>query len=238
VIWDVGVMWRPSNRTTVSGYYGHRYGSDTYGANLSYQPNNQWAVNASVYDTVSGFGNLLNDNLAALPTSFRASRNPLSGDIGGCAFGQSGGFCFNDALQSSASASFRTRGVSAALSSTLGGWQTGVALGYDRRKYLTSALGARADLADLVDQNYYGAIYLGKDIDGRSRFDTNAYASYFDPGFTGANDVLGIGINAAYYRQIIRGLSATAAVGLDSTKQKDFDSELTGSALLGLRYSF
>ncbi len=238
VIWDVGVMWRPSSRTTLSGYYGHRYGSDTYGANLSYQPNNQWAVNASVYDMVSGFGNLLNDNLAALPTSFRASRNPLSGDIGGCAFGQSGGFCFNDALQSSASASFRTRGASAALSSTLGGWETGVAVGYDRRSYLTSALGARADLAGLVDQNYYAAIYLGKDIDGRSRFDTNAYASYFDPGFAGANDVLGVGINAAYYRQIIRGLSATAAVGLDSTRQQDFDTELTGSALLGLRYSF
>jgi hypothetical protein len=238
VIWDVGVMWRPSSRTTLSGYYGHRYGSDTYGANLSYQPNNLWAVNASVYDTVSGFGNMLNDNLAALPTSFRASRNPLSGDIGGCAFGQSGGFCFNDALQSTASASFRTRGVSAALSSTVGGWETGIAAGYDRRKYLTSALGARADLAGLVDQNYFAAIYLGKDMDGRSRFDTNAYASYYDPGFTGAGDVLGVGINAAYYRQIVRGLSATAAVGLDSSRQEDFDTDLTGSALLGLRYSF
>ncbi len=238
VIWDVGVLWRPSSRTTLSGYYGHRYGSDTFGGNLSYQPNNQWAVNVSVYDTVAGFGNLLNDNLAALPTSFRASRNPLSGDIGGCAFGQSGGFCFNDALQSTASASFRTRGVSAALSSTVGGWDTGIAVGYDRRKYLTSALGARADLAGLVDQNYYGAIYLGADIDRNSRFDTNAYATYFDPGFTGASDVIGIGINAAYYRQIVRGLSATAAVGLDSSRQEDFDTQLTGSALLGLRYSF
>ena len=238
VIWDVGVLWRPSSRTSINAYYGHRYGSDTYGGNLTYQPNNLWAVNVAVYDNVSGLGNLLNDNLAALPTSFRATRNPLSGDIGGCAFGQSGGFCFNDALQSAASASFRTRGVSAALSSTVGGWETGVAVGYDRRRFLVSDLGARADLAGVIDQNYYGAIYLGKDLDRRSRFDTNAYASYFDPGFTGAGDVLGIGINAAYYRQIVRGLSASAAVGLDSSRQEDFDTQLTGSALLGLRYSF
>jgi hypothetical protein len=238
LIWDAGVMWRPSNRTSISGYYGQRYGSDTFGANLSYQPNNQWAVNVSVYDQVSAFGNLLNDNLAALPTSFRNARNPLSGDIGSCAFGQSGGFCFNDALQTANSASFRVRGVNAALSSTVGGWDTGIAVGYDRRKYLTSDLGARADLAGLVDQNYFATFYLGKDIDQKSRFDTNVYASYFDPGFVGANDVLGVGANAAYYRQIIRGLSATAAFGLDSYRQKDFESELTGSALLGLRYSF
>ncbi len=238
LIWDAGVMWRPSNRTSVSGYYGQRYGGDTFGANLSYQPNNQWAVNVSVYDQVTAFGNLLNDNIAALPTSFRNARNPLSGDIGSCSFGQSGGFCFNEALQSANSASFRVRGVNAALSSTAGGWDTGIAIGYDRRKYLTSAVGARADLAGLVDQNYFAAAYLGRDIDNRSRFDTSVYANYFDPGFAGATDVLGVGANAAYYRQIIRGLSATAAVGLDSSRQENFDSELTGSALLGLRYSF
>jgi len=51
-------------------------------------------------------------------------------------------------------------------------------------------------------------------------------------------DVLGLGVNAAYYRQIFRGLSASAALGLDSFRQEDFDSELTGSALVGLRYSF
>ena len=238
LIWDVGVMWSPSSRTSISGYYGQRYGSDTFGANLSYQPSNNFAVNVAVYDQVTGFGNLLNDNLAALPTSFRAARNPLSGDIGGCAFGQSGGFCFNDALQSANSASFRSRGVSAAVSSTLGGWDTGVGVGYDRRKFLTSDFGARADLAGLVDQNYYAAAYLGRNIGANSRFDTSVYASYFDPGFAGATNVISVGANAAYYRQIIRGLSATAAVGLDSFRQEDFDSELTASALVGLRYSF
>jgi hypothetical protein len=238
LIWDAGVMWRPSSRTSVSGYYGQRYGSDTFGANLSYQPNNRWAVNLSVYDQVTGFGSLLNNNLANLPTNFRAARNPLSGDISSCAFSQAGGFCFNDALQTASSASFRSRGGSAAFSSQVAGWDTGIAIGYDRRKFLVSALGARADLAGLVDQNYYVLAYLGTNIDNKSRFDASFYGNYFDPGFIGADNVLGLGANAAVYRQIIRGLSASAAIGIDSSRQENFDSQLTGSALLGLRYSF
>ncbi len=238
IIWDAGVMWRPSSRTTFNAYYGQRYGTDTFGGNFNYSAGNDWAANISVYDSVTGFGNQLNDNLAAMPTSFRAARNPLSGDIGSCAFGQSGGFCLNNALQSTSSASFRTRGITAALASTVGGWDVGVAAGYDRRKFLTSALGARADLSSIVDQNYFAVASLGKDLDARSRVDTNVYASYFDPGFAGADGVLGVGFNAGYYRQIVRGLSASAAVGLDSYRQENFDSSTIGSALLGLRYSF
>ena len=238
LIWDVGVMWRPSRRTSLSATYGERYGSETYTGNFSYQPSDDFAVNVSAYDTVSGFGNFLNDNLAALPTQFRANRNPLSGDIGGCAFGQAGGSCFNDALQTATNAAFRSRGVSASVSGKLANWDTGIAVGYDRRKFLTSRIGAQAALDDVVDQNYYAVAYMGTDIDRQSRFDTNAYFTYTDPGITGATNVLSAGINAAYYRQIFRGLSASAAVGLDSFRQEDFDSELTGSALLGLRYSF
>ncbi len=238
IIWDAGVLWRPSNRTSVTASYGRRYGTDTYSGSLSYQPNNQWAANVSVYDSVSGFGNLLNDSLSNLPTQFNAARNPLSGDIGGCAFGQSGAFCFNDALQTASSAAFRSRGVNASITSSVGGWETGFAAGYNRRKFLASNIGAQADISGLVDENYFAVAHLGREIDRQSRFDTNVYANYFDPGFLNAPDVLALGVNAAYYRQIIRGLSATAAVGLDSYKQEDFNRELTGSALLGLRYSF
>jgi hypothetical protein len=141
-------------------------------------------------------------------------------------------------LQTATNAAFRSRGISASVSGKLANWDTGIAVGYDRRKFLTSRIGVQAVLDDVVDQNYYAVAYLGTDIDRQSRFDTNAYFTYTDPGITGATNVLSAGINAAYYRQIFRGLSASAAVGLDSFRQEDFDSELTGSALLGLRYSF
>jgi hypothetical protein len=238
LIWDVGVSWRPSPRTSFEARYGRRYGSDSYISSLSYQPGRDWAVNVSVYDTVSGFGSSLNDSLASLPTQFRSARNPLSGDISGCAFGQTGGFCLDNALQNASSAAFRQRGVSAAFSGTNGGWDSGVAVGYNQRKFIASQIGAQAQIDGLKNDNYYAVAYLGTNIDRRTRFESNVYASYFDPGAAGAPDALSTGANAALYRQIIRGLSASAAVGLDSYKQEDFDGELTASALLGLRYSF
>lgn len=238
LIWDAGVLWRPSPRTSVEARYGRRYGTDTYIGSLSYQPGRDWAVNVSVYDTVSGFGGMLNDNLASLPTQFRSSRNPLSGDIGGCAFGQTGGFCFNDALQNASSAAFRQRGVTASFSGTNGGWDSGFAVGYNQRKFIASQLGAQAQIDGVKDDSYFAVAYLGTALDRLTRFESNVYVSYFDPGFAGVGDTLSTGANAALYRQIIRGLSASAAVGLDSYKQEDFDSALTASALLGLRYSF
>jgi hypothetical protein len=159
----------------------------------------------------------------------------LSGDISGCAFGQTGGFCLDSALQNASSAAFRQRGVSAAFSGTNGGWDSGIAVGYNQRKFIASQLGAQAQIDGLKNDNYYAVAYLGTNIDRRTRFESNVYANYFDPG---APDTLSIGANAALYRQIIRGLSASAAVGLDSYEQEDFDGELTASALLGLRYSF
>lgn len=238
LIWDAGVMWQPSSRTSFVARYGNRYGSDTFSGSFSYQPSRNTAINISAYDTLTGFGNLLNDNLSNLPTQFRNARNPLSGDIGSCSFATSGGFCFNDALQTASSAAFRARGVTAAISTKLDGWDAGAALGYSRRKFIVSSIGAQAVLNNVADQNYFGAASLGRDLGGSSRIETNVYASYFDPGLANASDVLSVGTNAAYYRQIFRGLSASAAVGLDSYRQKDFDSELTASALLGLRYSF
>ena len=124
------------------------------------------------------------------------------------------------------------------MSSSQGGWDTGIAAGYNRRKFLVSSTGAQADLAGLAHQNYFVVAYLGRDLERRTRFESNVYANLFNPGLAGAGDVLSTGVNAAFYRQIIRGLSATAAVGIDAYKQEDFNSELTGSALLGLRYTF
>lgn len=238
LIWDAGVLWRPSPRTSLEARYGRRYGTDTYLGSLSYQPGRDWAVNVSVYDQVTGFGGLINDSLASLPTQFRSSRNPLSGDIGGCAFGQTGGFCLNDSLQNASSVAFRQRGVTASFSGSNGGWDSGFAVGYNQRRFIASQLGAQAQVDGVKDENYFAVAALGTDIDRRTRFESNVYVNYFDPGFAGASDVLQAGANAALYRQIIRGLSASAAVGLDSYNQEDFDSELTASALLGLRYSF
>lgn len=238
LIWDAGVLWRPSRRTSLEVRYGHRYGSDTYYGSFNYAPSERMGINVSVYDTISGFGGSLNRTLAGLPTQFNATRNQLSGDLGNCAFGTTGSACFGNALGSLRPVAFRSRGVSASMVTSAGGWDTGIAAGYNRQKYLSSALGALPELEGLVDQNYYIAGYLGRDLDRRSRFETNVYGNLLDPGFALAPDIYSIGANAAYYRQIWRGLSAGAAVGIDSVKPEDADGDVSASALLGLRYSF
>jgi hypothetical protein len=238
IIWDAGVLWRPSRRTSLEVRYGHRYGTDTYYGSFNYAPNDRTGVNISVYDSVSGFGGALNDAIDALPTQFRSNRNPLTGDINSCAFSSAGGFCLNNALRTASSATFRSRGVTASVSETAGQWSSGLAVGYDRRKFLASALGGQGQISGLIDENYYFSGYLGRELDRRSSISTNVYAQYNDPGQAGAPDTYGFGANAAYYRNIWRGLQASAAVGIDTYKVEDFDQDVTASALLGLRYSF
>ncbi|NRD90758.1 hypothetical protein C8024_16865 [Sphingopyxis sp. BSNA05] len=191
IYWDAGVLWRPSRRTSLEARVGQRYGSETYYGNFAYQPNQNTALNISVYDTVSGFGNLLNDNLANLGTGFSTTRNPLSGELNGCAFGQTSSLCFNDVLQSAASSSFRARGVNGQLTYSHGGWNTGLGVGYARRRFFASQLGSVSAVDGLVDQNYYANLTIGRELDAYSSFDANVYANLLDSGFANAPNVLG-----------------------------------------------
>ena len=238
LIWDAGVLWRPSRRTALELRYGHRYGSDTYTGSFSYVPNDRTGVNISVYDSVQGFGGSINNALADLPTAFNANRNAITGDLNSCVFSSTGGSCLNNALRTASSATFRSRGVQASVSQNAGPWSSGLAVGYDRRKFLASALGGQGQIAGLIDENYYLSGFLGRELDRRSSFGTNVYANFNDPGQVGAPDSYGYGVNASYNRNIWRGLQGTAAVGIDSYTVQDFEKDVTASALLGLRYSF
>jgi hypothetical protein len=238
LIWDAGVSWRPSRRTALEARYGHRYGTDTYIGSFSYTPNERMGVNVAVYDSVSGFGGSVTSALADLPTAFNAGRNAITGDLNSCVFGARGGSCLNNALRTARSATFRSRGVQASVAESNGAWSSGLAVGYDRRKFLANALGGQGEISGLIDENYYLSGYVGRELDRRSSVTANVYGTFNDPGQLGAPDSYGYGANASYYRNIWRGLSATAAVGIDTFKVEDFDQDVTASALLGLRYSF
>lgn len=98
LIWDVGVMWRPSRRTALTANVGRRYGSTSYTGLFSYAPSTRMSVHLAVYDNVAGFGGQLNRSLANLPTDFTAIRNPLSGEISGCVSSLEAGGCLTGAL--------------------------------------------------------------------------------------------------------------------------------------------
>lgn len=238
LIWDAGLMWRPSRRTAFEAHFGRRYGSTSYYGSFAYAPNSRQSLNISVYDAISGFGGQLNSALAGLPTDFEAARNPLSGDIGGCLVSLEKGNCLTGALGSVRSATFRARGIMGSYGVSLGRINVGVGAGYDRRKFIAAPRTILAAANGVTDENIWLASYLNAKLDGRSSIATNLWASWFQSGFGPNADGSAIGATAAYNRSISDHLSATAALGIDGVSRKAQPSVWDASALVGVRYSF
>ena len=238
LIWDAGVMWQPSRRTSLTARVGRRYGDTIYTGSFAYRADHATTVQLGVYDGLSSLGRGLSGGLAALPTQFDPTRNPIGGDINPCVFGQEGGGCLNNQLGNATSAQYRSRGVQATLSSRFGGWNYGVGVGYDQRKLLAPLLSPIASLNGIKDESYYLFVSAGRRLDADSDLSLSGYVNYFDNGAPQASDVQSAGISATYSRRFWRGLTGTAAGSLNAFDQDGFNSQLIGSALVGLRYNF
>lgn len=243
LIWDAGVVWRPSRRTALEAHVGRRYGSTTYYGSFAYAPTSRTSLNVSVYDSVQGFGSQLNSSLANMPTQFQAVRNPFNGNLNPCvaadgavAGGQSA--CLGSALASVRSSVFRSRGVMASLGHNGDRLQYGIGGGYDRRKFIGAPGTVLAAANGVVDENYWLSAYLSGRIDRASSFSTNVYANWYQPGDAAIGDIRGIGATAAYYRSITSHLSASLAVGLDGVTREQLDDIWSTQAMAGVRYSF
>lgn len=237
LLWDVGVLWRPSSRTSLSATVGERYDSTTYFGNFTYNPSPRSSLSVSVYDGVTGFGGVLNNALAGLSSDFVALRNPVTGDFSGLVTGDEGSGLVNS-LGSVRSAAFRGRGVNASYQRRIGRLNTAIGAGYDRRRFI-GAEGTVLEAADgITDETYYIAGGLSRELGRSANLSANAYVNWFESG-TDGGDVTAYGASAAYARSITQNLSARAAVAVDY-----FDSEFTeedfafATALLGLRYDF
>lgn len=239
LIWDAGVLWRPSRRTSLEAHVGRRYGSMTYFGTFSYAPNSRTSMAVAVYDNVTSFGGVLVEQVVGLPTQFDAFRNPISGQVGGCVASLEGDGCFAGALGSVNSAVFRSRGIAASYAVDFGRTQIGAGAGYDRRKFIAAAGTVLGASNGLVDETIWYAAYASTQLDARSVLTANANLSWFeseaDPA---AGWVMGYSASLSYRRNLIRGLSGTAAVGLDGISRENLADFLSASALLGLRYSF
>ena len=238
LIWDAGVMWRPSRRTSLTAMVGHRYGSMTYTGSFSYAPNPRTSLNIGAYDAVNSFGGVLVNNLSALPTEFQAFRNQINGDLGGCVSALQGGTCALGNLGSLRSAMFRNRGVTASVSRNSGRTSYGLAAGYDQRRYIAGAGTALANVSGLLDETYWAGAYASQQLDQDSGISANAFANWFESGFDSDGQGMGYSASLAYYREFLRGLSGTAALGVDGVTREDLPDYSNASALVGLRYSF
>jgi hypothetical protein len=239
LIWDVGVVWSPSSRTQLEARFGHRYDSETFYGSFSWRPSSRSSLQIGVYDGIQGFGGRLNNSLAALPTDFTVSRDPVTGELTGCVSSIDGSGCLDGLLGSLRSSVFRGRGVVGSYSRQIGRMTASIGAGYDRRTFI-GAPGTVLELADgLVDESYYVTAGLSGPVGQRGRFSVNSYANRFESGTAGAEDVTAIGGSASYSEEVVRNLSARAAVAI-SMLDSDIapDNFTTASALLGLRYDF
>jgi hypothetical protein len=238
IMWDAGILWRPSPRTELQARGGWRYGSETFTASLSHKINSHSALNASVYDSVSSFGRLLIADLNGLPTKFNTPSNgSLTGT--GCVFGKDPGTgaCFGDALQSISNFNFRNRGAGIHYSAARGPWTMGLGAGYSNRKYLAPD-GSLFALHGVTDQSFSLQGSLGRRLTRTSGIDLDAYGAWFDSGIAGSDSSFAAGLTGRYYRNIFRDrLQAQISAGLYTTQAGEFDASY-GSLLVGLRYSF
>jgi hypothetical protein len=237
LLWDVGVMWRPSSRTSLEARVGERYDSTTYYGTFTYNPNQRSAFALAVYDGVTGFGGLLNNSLAGLSSDFEAIRNPVTGDFGGLVNGTEGQSIVGG-LGSVRSAAFRGRGVRASYQRIMGRTTAALGAGYDRRTFIAAPGTVLAPVDGLTDESYYVIGGLTRQIGQNANLTTNAYVNWFDSASPNG-DVTAVGGSAAYNQSLTNRLTARAAVALDY-----FDSEFTAedfafaTALVGLRYDF
>ncbi len=241
LIWDVGVMWRPSARTSLTASVGRRYGSTSYTGTLSYAPNRRSALAIAVYDNVAGFGGQVNQVLADMPTDFSAIRNPVNGNIGGCVSSLEAGNCLAGSLGSLRSATFRARGVAASYTRKMGHLKAGIGGGYDRRKFIAADGTVLADDNGLIDEKFWLSAYLDADLGRNAGFATYLYANWIESGGSFGGDENELGASAAYYRKLTDHFTAKAAVAIDGYSYSGdplLDDIWVTSALVGVKYSF
>ena len=242
-IWDTGVLWRPSSRTSLEARVGRRYGSMSYTGSFQWAPVPYQAVQVGVYDGVTTFGQQIGDALTRVPTRFVVQRDPFGQQFGGCVFGGPGqggggaGTCLTPALQSIAAGTFRSRGVTALWSYSRGPLSGGAGVGYSQRRFFAPPVAGFA-VDGYRDETIFAQAFAGYALDSTSGVQGTLYANWYDPGIVGSGDVTGLGATASYFKTFVERLNATASLGLYSTDAEGLDASLIGAAQVGLRYSF
>jgi hypothetical protein len=240
LIWDAGVIWRPTPRTELQARVGHRYGGTTFTGSLEHRINESYLLTAAVFDDVSSFGRLMVADLSAVPHSFAVPRTGLGGigGLGSCVFGDKGsGICFDDALQSVANFNFRNRGGTIRFTGERGVWSFGLGATYANRRYFAPP-GTDFVLHGVTDQSFTVDGRIGRRLTARSGIDFDAFAGWFDSGRAGTGSGTSGGVTASYYRTIFGDrIQATAQAGLYTAHGDNYDRTYA-TVLFGLRYGF
>ncbi len=239
-IWDVGVLWRPSRRTSLAARVGRRYGDMTYIGDFSWQISENQALQIGAYDGITTFGQQIGGALRSIPTQFVVSRDPFSSQFGGCVFGSGSagaGACLSPALQSIAQGTYRNRGIGGVWRYSRNRLSVGLAAGYAQRRFYAPPVGGFS-INGVTDSSIYAQANVGYRLDEVSGIDTSAYLNWYESGVAGAPRVMGAGGTASYFRNFGPRLTGSASVGLYTSDIDGFESTVTGAAQVGARYTF
>ncbi len=243
IIYDAGVIWRPSGRTTLQARAGRRYGGMTYSGSFSYAASRALGVQIGVYDSVDTFGRQLRNGISNLPASFIEQRDTFGQQFSGCTFGTPGatgggsaGGCLNGVFQSISTAAYRARGIDAVIAAKRGGLSFGVGGGYATRRFSAPA-GTGFTVNGVTDNSYYGQAFVAAAIDRNSGVNGNVFANYYESGISAAPGVFSTGATGLYYHNFGR-IATTASAGIYSFTQKGTDDQLSAQGQVGVRYQF
>jgi hypothetical protein len=238
MMYDAGLIWRPSPRTELQARAGRRYGGTTYTGSLDHRFNEHQGIHAEVFDTVETFGHLLTNDLSGLPANFDPNRDPLTGGLSGCVFGAQGGSggCFDRSLSAITGNTFRMRGGSLVFSGERGLWSYGIGAGYAHRRYARPIVSGFGNVAG-EDQVYSVYGNVGRQLSRTSEINFDAFASWYDSDVS-IDNVSTLGATLSYNRSfLLERLQLLAALGLYHSDD-GVDATTNASALGGLRYTF
>jgi hypothetical protein len=150
LIWDAGVVWRPSRRTNVEFHVGDRYGRFGGYGFINYQPDDHSSFNLVVYQGVTGFGGALTNSLFNLPTQFSTVRDAITGNLSSCVAAPHRAMR-TGSIGSVNSTVYRGNGFSAGYSFDHSRLRGGIGFGYERRQYITAPNTIMANINGKVD---------------------------------------------------------------------------------------
>ena len=243
IIYDAGVIWRPSPRTTLEARAGRRYGGTTYSGSFSYAASKALGVQVGVYDSVDTFGRQLRNGIANLPASFVEQRDTFGQQFSGCTFGNPGatgsgsaGGCLNGVFQSISTSAYRARGIDAVIAAKRGALSFGVGGGYATRRF-SAPVGTGFTVNGITDDSYYAQAFVAAPIDRNSGVNGNIFANYYESGIASAPGVFSTGATGLYYHNFGR-IATTASAGIYSFSQKGTDDQVSAQGQVGVRYQF
>lgn len=239
LIWDVGVLWRPSARTSLEVRGGQRYGETVVTGRFQHQISPTASVQVVAYDDIQSFGRQLSSDVGGLPTSFNSFAAPIPTTLAGCVFGANGGQggCI-PALSSVNSNFYRSRGVYMTLSGSRGPWVYGLGLGYDHRHYFAPDFGPQLfSFNGANEQSVTVDGVLVRNLSAVSSLSLTALGAWYDSDAFDTPSYFTYGVAASYSRAFSRHLSGTASISISSGSGGNFDDDVIGTALLAVRYT-